>query len=46
LLARWLSLFGEVKPPEDCSEPNTPLPQAAAPANAMSAITSASTRRR
>src|SRR5262249_32381235 len=46
LLARWLWLFGGVKPPEDCSEPNTPVPQAAAAASAISAIPSASTRRR
>src|SRR5215469_5106097 len=45
-LACWLSLPGGVKPPPDLSDPNTPVPQTAAPATAITAASSTSRRRR
>jgi hypothetical protein len=46
LLDRWLWLFGGVNPPDDCSFPKTPVPQAAANATTISAITRTSRLRR
>ena len=42
----WLWLPGAVNPPADCSFPNTPVPQAAANATTISAVTRTSRLRR
>src|SRR5690242_19152105 len=44
-LACWLWLPGAVNPP-DCSDPNTPVPQTAAPATAIAEASNTSRRRR
>ena len=44
-LSCWLWLPGAVKPPPDCSAPNTPVPHTAAAITTSAAIPSTSRRR-